>query len=197
MRRRHAGMTAAALVAIGLIAAACSVTSGPGVASIGSTTTTPSAAGSLNENKAAGYEDDVKYAQCMQTHGVPDFPDPSSGVPFKRGLVAREAGIDTDSLQFGKANMACQRLLPIGSEPSAAQTQQSLDQWLKVAQCMRSNGVPNFPDPTESNGRISLQLSGGGLNPSSGLYQAANAVCKRYAPGGVGLPVPAVQAASG
>jgi hypothetical protein len=47
------------------------------------------------------------------------------------------------------------------------------------SQCMRSHGVPNFPDP-DSEGRISLS----GIDPRSSTYQAAQKACQKYLGGG-------------
>jgi hypothetical protein len=51
-----------------------------------------------------------------------------------------------------------------------------------MATCMRSHGVPNFPDPKVQagpNGGVGVQLnaSGGGPNPSSPTFQAAQKIC--------------------
>lgn len=57
---------------------------------------------------------------------------------------------------------------------------------LAYSQCMRSHGVPNFPDPN-SHGVIvgkSSSASGGGLDPNSPTYQAAQKACQKYASGG-------------
>lgn len=48
------------------------------------------------------------------------------------------------------------------------------------AACMRSHGVPAFPDPG-SNGRTSL---GSGIDPSSPQFQAAQRICKSLLPSG-------------
>lgn len=61
---------------------------------------------------------------------------------------------------------------------------------LAFANCMRANGLPNFPDPNPSGGfDIS---SAAGVNPSSQGFQAAQAKCQKYMrlPGGVGGPLP-------
>jgi hypothetical protein len=50
------------------------------------------------------------------------------------------------------------------------------------ADCMRSNGVPNFPDP--SPGRGLLFQMGGGVNPASPAVKTAQAKCKKLLPGG-------------
>jgi hypothetical protein len=61
-------------------------------------------------------------------------------------------------------------------------------QMLAYAQCMRSHGVANFPDP---NGQG--VISGSGINPGSASFQAANKDCRHFMPNG-GQPSPAQQA---
>ena len=51
---------------------------------------------------------------------------------------------------------------------------------LAYAACMRSHGVPAFPDP-DSQGGFSLP---DGVNPGSPQYRAANAACKSFAGSG-------------
>jgi hypothetical protein len=56
---------------------------------------------------------------------------------------------------------------------------------------MRSNGVPNFPDPDASGG---FQL-GGGIDPASPAFKAAQAKCQKLLPAGPGSgPAPSAQA---
>jgi hypothetical protein len=60
---------------------------------------------------------------------------------------------------------------------------------LAYSQCMRSHGLPDFPDPN-SQGVIegkSSSASGGNandLNPNSPTYQAAQKACQKYVSGG-------------
>ena len=61
-------------------------------------------------------------------------------------------------------------------------------QMLAYAQCMRSHGVANFPDP---NGQGVIQ--GSGINPGSASFQAADKDCRHLLPNG-GQPSPAQQA---
>lgn len=56
---------------------------------------------------------------------------------------------------------------------------------LAFAECMRANGVPTFPDPNPGGG---FQL-GGGIDPSSPAFKAAEARCQKILAGG-GLPAP-------
>jgi hypothetical protein len=58
-------------------------------------------------------------------------------------------------------------------------------QAVKYSQCMRSHGVPGFPDPV--NGRLLLQgTKGGPVDPDSPQFQAAEKACKSLAPPGIG-----------
>jgi hypothetical protein len=58
-------------------------------------------------------------------------------------------------------------------------------QAVKYSQCMRSNGVPGFPDPV--NGRVLLQATKGGpVDMESPQFQAAEKACKSLAPAGIG-----------
>ena len=55
---------------------------------------------------------------------------------------------------------------------------------LAFSACMRSHGVPSFPDPT-SNGGISIQVQpGSGIDPNSPAYQAAFHSCQSLLPAG-------------
>ena len=71
----------AGLAAMGLLAAACGGGSkDPGAAGAGRTTTTaaPSAAaGSGQSGQISQAQQLLELAQCVRSHGVPNFPDPS------------------------------------------------------------------------------------------------------------------------
>jgi hypothetical protein len=58
----------------------------------------------------------------------------------------------------------------------------SESQGLKLADCMRANGVPTFPDPSGGGG--GLDLAGTGINPQSPAFKSARRACARLAPGG-------------
>jgi hypothetical protein len=63
-------------------------------------------------------------------------------------------------------------------------------QALAFAGCMRSSGVPNFPDPKAGGGF--LFRPGAGIDPSSAAFRAAQAKCKKFLPdiGGPGSGAP-------
>ena len=54
-------------------------------------------------------------------------------------------------------------------------------QFLQFASCMRTHGVPNFPDP--SGGGIQIK-QGSGVNPRSPAFQSAQKACTHLLPGG-------------
>jgi hypothetical protein len=49
----------------------------------------------------------IKYAHCMRTHGIPAFPDPSAN-----GGFTLPNSIDQNSPIFQKAQRACEQLQP-------------------------------------------------------------------------------------
>jgi hypothetical protein len=59
---------------------------------------------------------------------------------------------------------------------------------LAYANCMRANGVPNFPDPT-ADGNFLLHPGPGGIDPSSPALSAANMKCQKLYPL-AGFPAP-------
>lgn len=150
----------ALLAAAGAIAlTGCGGAKAPSIASVGTTTsratdttnaTGRTASSSSPPSRAQVQQSLLKYAQCMRAHGVPNFPDPSSGGGFQ---ISPNSGIDPSSPSFKAAQATCEKYMPAGSLSPGTQTHPS-PQWLahmlKVAQCMRHHGIPDFPDPSTS-----------------------------------------------
>jgi hypothetical protein len=180
-RRRPCGFELPlALVGIAVVAAACGTASNsPDAASLGATTTT--AAPAVGGTKSSDYAAAVSYAQCMRTHGVPHFPDPTSNGDFisNKGVLNGQP-IKIGSSQYQDANKACSHLLPNGGEMTPAEEQQALTKALKFVQCMRTHGVPNMPDPKALNGGIAI--GGRGVDPNSPQFQAAQKACRSVSP---------------
>jgi hypothetical protein len=107
----------------------------------------------------------------MRSHGVPNFPDPTSGRAFKNAF-------NTKSPAFASADAACQHLMPAGGQPnqSVRQTPAHVTALLAFARCLRGHGFANFPDPT-SNGQVTHQMiASAGINlHQPALVQAADA----------------------
>jgi hypothetical protein len=52
------------------------------------------------------------------------------------------------------------------------------------ARCMRSHGVPNFPDPKATGNTIEILGANSGVNVQSPAFQSAQKSCKHLLPGG-------------
>jgi hypothetical protein len=128
----------------------------------------------------------LAFARCMQTHGVPDFPEPNS-----QGVV-QGSGLNQGSPSFQAAQKDCQHLLPNGGQPTPAQQAQAMAQALKFSQCMRAHGIADFPDPQSGPGggiRIAIRAGrGSDLNPQSPQFQAAQNACQGIMGGPLGGP---------
>jgi hypothetical protein len=120
----------------------------------------------------------------MRSHGVPNFPDPDADGSFPGAQALGNLGIDPNSPAYLAAQKACQSLLPGGSQPLSQQVKQAEQDALKFAQCMRSHGVPNFPDPkfNTSGGGFSITISGpgSGIDVGSPIVQEATKACRQY-----------------
>jgi hypothetical protein len=127
--------------ALALLAAACGGAPGSHVAQLGSTTTKSSTS---SWAAAAQQNGMLAFSRCMRSHGVPNFPDPNSSGALPKRQVDQLAA---SSPQFPPAHRACEHLLPNGGQPTQAQVQQAWNDMRNFARCMRSHGVPNWPDP--------------------------------------------------
>jgi hypothetical protein len=126
---------------------------------------------------------------------VPSFPDPGDGGAIPKG-DAQHFGVGTT--QFQAAQQACQQLIPASGSLDQQSEQcfqtgncpQALVQRILAAQrqfaaCMRSHGLPKFPDPIlDSEGRpvFTWSISGTGMDPHSTQYLAKDDECQRQAP---------------
>jgi hypothetical protein len=187
--------TAAAVIAtavLALLAAACggsgSSTGSRGSAKAGGSTT------------SASY---VAYSACMRSHGVPNYPDPDSSGQLPKP-DAHHLGVSSSQLQA--TQQACQHLLPstgrtinagsitdcmMADDCPQALVQHLLDEERSFARCMRSHGVPNWPDPTiDSQGRpvFAISISKDGFNPYSKPIWAKGNDCSHLMPDLPGAP---------
>jgi hypothetical protein len=92
----------------------------------------------------------VSFASCMRSHGVSNFPDPTSPGADKEFLLDQIPGIDPHSPAFLSAQPVCKHLLPGGGSVSRSAVAQVMAQLLHTSQCLRTHGLSGFPDPTAS-----------------------------------------------
>jgi hypothetical protein len=88
----------------------------------------------------------VKFSQCMRDNGVGNFPDPDASGQLTIDEIANNSSIDTSSAAFQQALAACRDLQPAGFTGTERSSQQQAAA-LAFAQCVRDNGVSDFPDP--------------------------------------------------
>ena len=102
----------------------------------------------------------------MRSHGAPNWPDPNS-----QGQFVKTKTNTADFHAPASAYRACLHLLPNGGELTAAQQQIISPLMLKLAGCMRSHGITNFPDPTVNANGVTVDPHG--LNTSSAVPRCA------------------------
>jgi hypothetical protein len=185
-RQRRLGLSAAAAVAMALLAAACS---GGSPSSTGSGS--PGPGGSANSPSA------VAFSACMRSHGVPNYPDPDSSGQLPKA-DAGQLGVSTS--QYHAAQTACRHLLPTGGSLQQreeqcivyggpcppALLQQMLTADRKFAQCMRSHGWPNFPDPTPQSDGPVFNITAAGISDATShthRFETTLDVCERLVGG--------------
>ena len=130
----------------------------------------------------------------MRSHGITNFPDPSTGGGIQ---LSSSSGINPFSPGFKAAQAACGKLLPGGGpggkgHPSA----QAEKQMLQISECMRAHDVTGFPDPTTTppssppGGGIALAHDGvflvvpSTIDINSPAFKQAAATCHFGGPGG-------------
>jgi hypothetical protein len=130
------------LVGLALIAIVALISGCGSSAPAASSTASSSGSGSITAAAQKG----VKFSECMRSNGVPTFPDPNASGKFTIDEVANGTSLDTSSPTFTQALDTCKSLEPAGFEGGTRSTQQQ-SAALQFAQCIRANGVSDFPDP--------------------------------------------------
>lgn len=170
--RIRAGLALGLLLALG-VASCGGADGGDGVATAGGRASTSASAkpGTGDEREQL-----LKHAKCMRENGVPNFPDPkfddNGGVS-----ISLPEGVDKTKLEA--AEKKCKQYLPNGGEPGKADPE-VVEKLRNYSKCMRENGVPNFPDPTDQG----LQIDGNklGMEPNDPRFKAAEEKCKQHMP---------------
>ena len=180
-RRRRlqvTGLLGAVLVGLAVTLAACGGSSDPSSSPPTSTSTSSGSSSSSNSSQSG----EVAFAQCVRSHGVPDFPDPQNG----HFLIS---GSDQSNPNFQSATQACEHLLPGGSLSGGSGTNgggggSNSSAELAFAHCMQTHGVPSFPDPS-SNGALGIPS---GVDANSPQFKSAFQACDSLLPNnGAGL----------
>jgi hypothetical protein len=132
-----------------------------------------SSSSSAETAPAEDREQALEFAQCMRENGVPDFPDPDAEGRFSEGEH------DSDDPALRAAQEACRELAP-GGEHQNTGDPAFVEQMREYSQCMRDNGVPDFPDP-DADGRLRGVAHEQRDDPT---FRAASETCRGKLPGG-------------
>jgi len=125
-------------------------------------------------------EKGMKFAACMRDNGVSGFPDPDRSGELTIDGVANGSSVDTSTAAFTQAIGACEDLQPPGFTGRKA-TPKEMTTRLAFAQCMRDNGVKDFPDPTSDEplvdtNRIPSSSGPGGMSALNAAMRKCGAV---------------------
>jgi hypothetical protein len=140
------------------------------------------------ENRNAGAENQAaKFAQCMRDNGVSEFPDPDASGQLTIDGVLNGSSLDSDSPAWKEAIGACKDLQPPGFTGDDDVTDEEQEARLEFAQCMRDNGVEDFPDPAKDDPlvdtrRIPSAAEEGGMS----IINAAMQTCGELAAEAIG-----------
>jgi hypothetical protein len=146
------------------------------------TATAPAQTGSgSGDSNATNRDQAVKFAECMRKNGVREFPDPNASGDFAIDTIANRSGLDTNTAAFKQARSACKDLEPAGFTGNKRSPEQQ-QAGLKFAQCIRDNGVKDFPDPDPDGplidtNRIPSTAQNGGMS----VLHAAMQKCRGFA----------------
>jgi len=89
----------------------------------------------------------VTFSACMRDNGVKDFPDPDASGELTIDGVLNGSSLDPNAPAWKQAIAACKDLQPSGFT-GHKRTAEEQEPALAFAQCIRDNGVKDFPDPT-------------------------------------------------
>lgn len=176
MSRRVAGLAATAPLLVALLLAGCAKDDkGNGVASAGgpaSASAAPSAGPSLSPQEQA-----LKFASCMRDNGV-QMEDPEVDAEGRVSIKIGGPGMqEPDRAKMEAAQKACEKYAPFGDKGNGKPDPAMEENARKMAQCMRDNGVENFPDP--DGGRVTID----GSIADDPDFPAAQEKCAKLMPG--------------
>jgi hypothetical protein len=153
------------------------------------------ACGSSKQSASSSPSDAAfKFSRCMREHGIKDFPDPQvTGAAVKLSFRARpgQAGAPTRQ-KLDAAQRACRHFMAAVAPKLTPQEKAAREeQVLKFAACMRKHGVDVHASTAEGGAQIRVGgPDGGGPNPESPAFQAAQKACQGLLPfkgGGPGV----------
>jgi hypothetical protein len=158
MSRTRGPLAALAMIAMVALISAC-----------GSSAPATSAGG--GNATASRYEKAVKFSDCIRAHGDSGFQDPNASGEFVGGISVSPA-------VWQKAVDACKGLAPPGTL-SGQRNPEEQSAALKLAHCIRENGVTDFPDPVNGQPLVDTTKIPSASEPGGkAILQAAMQKCR-------------------
>jgi hypothetical protein len=202
---RQAGL-AVLLAAAALALGACGGgPSSPGVANLGKSSSNN---GSGSTTTVLSHVNPTQllneWAACMRSHGDPNQADPTidankdiditwdPAIPGGYNGTNKGGQGNSGPGQYCRVYLTAAQTVLSGNRQHPRSDQATL---LKYAECMRANGIADFPDPV--NGTLTFDLGASGdLNPDNPAFQTASKLCAQrtgaQVPGAGGTPPPGV-----
>jgi hypothetical protein len=129
----------------------------------------------------------MKFAECMRDNGVSEFPDPPASGGLTIDGVLNGSSLDPSAPAWKQAIGACRDLQPPGFTGDEEVTAEEQEARLEFAQCIRDNGVKDFPDPAEDEPLVNTNLIPSAAEPGGmTILNAAMEACRDVAAEAVG-----------
>jgi hypothetical protein len=124
----------------------------------------------------------MKFSECMRDNGVSEFPDPDASGELTVDGVLNGSSLDPTTPAWKEAIATCKDLQPPGFTGDEEVTDEEQEARLEFAQCIRDNGVKDFPDPAKgeplvNTNRIPSAAEPGGMT----ILNAAMKKCRDHA----------------
>lgn len=162
-----------AVAAVSLLAAGCGGGGSPGVGTGAASSTTATTTTTSNGALA--------FAQCLRSHGLPKWPDPTSSGAFDKSKL-QQTGYSVSQVRAVEDG-PCKHLQP-ASPAAPTITAADRTDYLEAAACMRSHGFPDFPDPTFPDNNIHLDIPSS-IDQDASRYRSAATICTKLIPAGL------------
>jgi hypothetical protein len=182
-------LTLAALAVVALIGAGCG-SNAPSETGTPTSSGTAGSSGTRGTKKLAHRDEAVRFAECMRENGVRKFPDPDASGELTIDGAVNGSSLDPSTAAWKAAIGACKDLEPSGFTGHKRSSEQQVAA-LEFAQCIRENGVKDFPDPAPGQplvdtNRIPSSAQPGGMS----ILNAAMHRCGDALAGRLGLTRP-------
>jgi hypothetical protein len=137
---------------------------------------------------AANQEKAVKFAECMRENGVSQFPDPDASGNLTIDGVLNGSSLDPNSPEWRGAISACKDLQPPGFTGGGERSAGQQEAALQFAQCIRENGVTDFPDPVNGEPLVDTnRIPSSATSRGMSILNAAMQKCGQSYSGELGL----------